>query len=100
MNQILYSQNRISHYYSIHIPFISHIDTESPYYSSITIAIHIPYSIPYSINIPLPAWSKLGLPATVSVPAAEAESLELMHQHLVAAGGSTLDFEPMDRCLV
>lgn len=29
----------------------------------------------------------------------QAESLELMHQHLVDAGGSTLDFEPMDRLL-
>lgn len=27
----------------------------------------------------------------------EAESLQLMHQHLVDAGGANLDFEPMDR---
>jgi len=29
----------------------------------------------------------------------QAESLQLMHQHLVDAGGANLDFEPMDRLL-
>lgn len=37
-------------------------------------------------------------PCAVS-PLRQAESLELMHQHLVDAGGATLDFEPMDRHL-